>query len=154
MSRARRRGMSLVELIVAFSIMLILTTMAIPMTRYKVRLERERNLRHSLREMRAAISKYKDFCDQGFFGPPKPDTRCWPESLQILVEGMKTNTPDGKKMKFLRSIPQDPFTLNTDWGLRNDQDDTNSTTWGGDNVFDVYTKTTEKARDGSSYSDW
>ena len=146
--------MTLVELIVSFTIMLILTCMAVPMARYKVRVERERTLRHALREMRAAIDKYKDICDQGYFGQPKADTHCWPETLEILVEGQKLNTPDGKKMKFLRVVPRDPFTRTTEWGLRSDQDEATSLTWGGQNVFDVYSKTTEKSREGIAYSDW
>lgn len=154
MNRPNQRGMTLVELIVAFTIMLILTTMAVPMARYKVRVERERDLHRALREIRTAIDKYKDICDQGYFGQPKADTRCYPESLDILVEGVKTNTPDAKKMKFLRSIPRDPFTRTREWGLRSDQDEATSATWGGENVFDVYSKTTERARDGSSYADW
>lgn len=146
--------MTLVELIVAFTIMLILTTMAVPMARYKVRVERERTLHHALREIRAAIDKYKDICDQGYLGQPKADTRCYPENLDILVEGVKTNTPDGKKMKFLRSIPRDPFTGSTEWGLRSDQDEATALTWGGENVFDVYSKTTERPHEGPPYSEW
>ena len=152
--RRNQNGMTLVEVIVAFTIMLILTSMSVPMARYKVRVEHERELRYGLRKMREAIDKYKDLCDQGYFGQMNPEARCYPETLDILVEGVKTNTPDGKKVKLLREIPRDPFTHNTDWGLRNDQDEPNASAWGGGNVFDVYSKTTEKARDGTSYSDW
>jgi len=135
--------------------MLILTSMAVPLARSKVRAERERDLHHALDEMRKAIDKYKDNCDQGYFGTVKVGTNCFPESLDILVEGVKlANSPDGKKLKFLRRIPIDPFTHKQDWGLRSDQDDVTSMSWGGQNVFNVYSKTYEKAPDGSSYAEW
>src|SRR5688572_5721350 len=155
MSRHNQRGLTLVELIVAFTVMLILTTMAVPLARSKVRTERERELRRSLVEMRNAIDKYKDNCDAGYFGPIKVGTNCFPESLEVLVEGVKiANSPDGKKLRFLRRIPRDPFTHREDWGLRSDQDDPTSMSWGGQNVFNVYSKTYEKAADGSAYADW
>jgi general secretion pathway protein G len=147
--------MSLIELIVAFTIMLILTTMAVPLARSKVRAERERDLRAALREMRIAIDKYKDNCDAGFFGAHKADDFCYPESLDILVEGKKlAQDAEGKKLKFLRRIPRDPFTGKNEWGLRSVQDDPKSLSWGGQNVFDVYSKTMDKAPDGTAYSDW
>ncbi|HEY1336079.1 MAG TPA: type II secretion system protein [Bryobacteraceae bacterium] len=152
--RKRQRGLTLVELIVAFTIMLILTTMAVPLARARVRVERERELRARLDEMRKAIDKYKDYCDAGYLGPPKAGTQCYPESLDILVEGVKLNTADGKKIRFLRRIPRDPFTQKEDWGLRSDQDDPKSSSWGGQDVFDVYSKTSDKAPDGSAYSEW
>src|SRR5215217_4726901 len=95
--RSGRAGLTLVELIVAFTILLILTSMAVPLARSKVRAERERDLHHALDEMRRAIDKYKDNCDQGYFGPVKVGTNCFPETLEILVEGQKlANSPDGK----------------------------------------------------------
>ena len=155
MTGRKQSGLTLVELIVAFTIMLILTSMAVPLARSKVRAERERDLHHALDEMRKAIDKYKDNCDQGYFGPVKVGTNCFPESLDILVEGVKlANSPDGKKLKFLRRIPIDPFTHKQDWGLRSDQDDVTSMSWGGQNVFNVYSKTYEKAPDGTSYGEW
>ena len=156
-SKRKRKlaGLTLVELVVAFTILLILTTMAVPLARAKVRVERERALRRDLDDMRAAIDKYKDYCDASYLGPPKQGTNCWPESLDKLVEGVKlANSPDGKIIKFLRRIPKDPFTNSTDWGLRSDQDEPNSTSWGGQNVFDVYSKTDQKAQDGTPYSEF
>jgi len=152
--RNNQRGLTLVELIVAFTILLILSSMAVPLARARIRMERERELRYCLREMQNAIDKYKDYCDAGYFGPPKLGTNCYPETLEILVEGQKLNTPDGKKVKFLRKVPKDPFTGNTEWGMRSDQDDPKSTTWGGQNVFNVYTKTTEKDASGTPYAEY
>ncbi len=153
--RKGERGLTLVELIVAFTVLLILSSMAVPLARTKVRVERERDLRYALDDMRKAIDKYKDNCDLGYFGPAKAGTNCYPESLDILVEGVKlAQSADGKKMRLLRRIPVDPFTGKREWGLRSDQDDPKSTSWGGQNVFDVYTKAMDKAPDGSAYSDW
>jgi general secretion pathway protein G len=146
--------LTLVELIVAFTIMLILTAMAVPLARNKVRAERERDLRYALREVRQAIDNYKDHCDAGHLGPHKMDANCYPETLEMLVEGVKLPGPEGKKMRFLRHIPRDPFTGTADWGLRSDRDDPKSTSWGGQDVFDIYTKTTQKAPDGTSYAEW
>lgn len=142
------------ELIVAFTIMLILTSMAVPLARSKVRAERERELRYALRDMRYAIDKYKDFADAGAFGPLKQGTDGYPESLQQLVDGVKLAGPKDQKMYFLRRIPRDPFTGNREWGMRSDQDDPKSTSWGGQNLFDIYSKTYEKAPDGTPYAEW
>ena len=152
-------GLTLVELIVAFTILLILTTMAVPTARYQIRREREKELRNDLDEMRRAIDKYKDYCDQGKLQSTNPDAYCYPLTLEALVEGVKmTNTLSGAgetgKMRFLRRIPKDPMTGDTDWGKRSMQDDPDSTSWGGQNVFDVYSKTMDKASDGTAYSEW
>jgi general secretion pathway protein G len=154
MRRRNQRGLTLVELIVAFTIMMLLTTMAVPLARGRVRRERERELRYALREMRTAIDKYKDMKDQGFLGQVKLGTDGYPETLEILVEGEKMNTADGKKVRFLRRIPKDPFTGKYEWGLRSTQDDPKNQSWGGQNVFDVYSKTNEKAPDGTAYAEW
>ena len=154
MRRRKQRGLTLIELIVAFTIMLILTTMAVPLARNKVRAEHERELRYSLREVRQAIDKFKDNCDMGYLGPRKLDSNCYPDTLEMLVEGVKLPGPDGKKMRFLRHIPRDPFTGKAERGLRSDKDAPDSTSWGGQDVFDIYTKTTQKAPDGTSYSEW
>ena len=152
--RRGERGLTLVELIVAFSIMLILTTMAVPLARSRVRAERERALRRSLEEVRYAIDRYKDLADSGAFGPLKLGTNGYPESLQQLVDGVKLTGPKEQKVYLLRRIPRDPFTNSTEWGMRSDQDDPQSNSWGGQNVFDVYSKTFEKAPDGTPYSQW
>ncbi len=157
--RKTQAGLTLIELIVAFSILLILTTMAVPMARYQVRRQRERELLADLREMRAAIDKYKDYCDQGKVQSTSPDAYCYPLTLDALVDGVQlANTISGNgqsgKMRFLRRVPKDPMTGDTDWGKRSMQDEPDSSSWGGQNVFDVYSKTLDKASDGTPYSEW
>lgn len=154
--RAKRQGgLTLIELIVAFTILLLLTAMAVPAARYKVRREKERELRHALREIRTAIDKYKDMADGGQLGQVKLGTEGYPEKLEVLVEGVTLGTSaEGKKIRFLRRLPKDPFTNSFDWGMRGVQDDPKSTSWNGQNVFDVFTKSYEKAADGTPYSDW
>jgi general secretion pathway protein G len=154
MRRKRQRGLTLVELIVAFTIMMLLTTMAVPLARGRVRRERERELRYALRELRTAIDKYKDMKDAGYLGQVKLGSDGYPETLEILVEGEKTQGADGKKIRFLRRVPKDPFTGKYEWGLRSTQDDPKNMSWGGQNVFDVYSKTMEKAPDGTPYAEW
>ncbi|HUI53794.1 MAG TPA: type II secretion system protein [Bryobacteraceae bacterium] len=155
MKRRNQRGLTLIELVVAFTILMVLSVMSLPLARVKIRTERERDLRDALNQLRTAIDKYKDNCTAGYLGPPKIGSDCYPESLEILVEGFTLpQDPNGLKLKFLRHIPRDPFTGKYEWGLRSTQDDPKSKSWGGQNVFDVYTKSEEKAPDGTPYSDW
>jgi len=154
MRRRDQLGLSLIELIVAFTILLILTSMAVPLARSKVRSEKERELRRALLEMRTAIDKYKDASDQGLLPPGKLGSEGYPESLDVLVEGVKLAGQVDKKVRFLRRVPKDPMTNSTDWGKRSMQDDPKSMGWGGQNVFDVYTKSNDKAGDGTPYSEW
>ena len=142
------------ELIVAFTILLLLTSMAVPLARYKVKRDKERDLHLALAEIRRAIDKYKDEADKGRFGPQKMGTENYPETLEILVEGVKVAGEVDKKLKLLRRIPKDPMTGTTEWGKRAVQDDPKTTSWGGQNVFDVFSKSTEKARDGTPYAEW
>jgi general secretion pathway protein G len=154
MRRKRQSGLTLVELIVAFTIMMILTSMAVPLARYKVQRDKERDLERALREIRTAIDKFKDDMDAQKIGPAKLDSDNYPESLKQLVDGIKATGSVDKKMKYLRRIPKDPMTDSYEWGLRSDRDDPDSQSWGGQNVFDVYTKSMDKARDGTQYSQW
>ncbi len=156
MRRTGQRGMTLVELIVAFTIMALLTTMAVPLARYKVRRDRERELRYALREMRTAIDKYKDLADAGQIPPTEVtvDSDGYPVSLDILVEGVKLSGTVDKKIRLLRRIPKDPLTNTYDWGKRSTRDDPKSVSWGGQNVFDVFTRSIEKAGDGTPYAEW
>jgi general secretion pathway protein G len=146
--------MTLVELIVSFTILALLTTMALPLARYKVRRDRERELRYAVREMRTAIDKYKDMADLNQLGPQGVDTDNYPATLDILVEGVTKSGTVDKKIRFLRRIPKDPMTGTSEWGMRSTRDDPKSSSWGGQNVFDVFTKSTEKAGDGTPYSEW
>lgn len=149
-----QRGLTLVELIVAFTIMALLTAMAVPLARYKVRRDRERDLRYALREMRTAIDKYKDLADRNQLGPQEAESDGYPESLEILVEGAKLAGTVDKKVRLLRRIPKDPMTNSYEWGKRSTRDDPKGNSWGGQNIFDVYSKTLEKAGDGTPYSEW
>ncbi len=148
-----RRGFTVVELIVAFTIMAILTTAALPLAKVSIKREREIELRRRLREMREAIDKYKMASDMNLI-EKKLDTEGYPPDLQTLVDGVPLLNTVDKKIKFLRRIPIDPMTGNTDWGLRSYQDDPDSTSWGGQDVFDVFSKSTDTALDGTKYSDW
>lgn len=143
-------GLTLVELIVTVAILSILASAAVPIARFQVKREKERMLRYDLWEMRRAIDAYKDAADKNAFRT-KVDSQGYPPDLQTLVDGVDVQ---GKKVRFLRSIPVDPMTGNDDWGLRSMQDDPDSDSWGGQNVFDVYSKSTGTALDGTKYSDW
>jgi general secretion pathway protein G len=142
--------MTLVELIVAIAIMAILATGVLPITRTVVKREREKELRAALWMMRDAIDRYKDAADRGAF-MLKLDSGGYPPDLDELVKGVDVQ---GKKIKFLRHVPMDPMTHSTEWGMRSMQDDPTSDSWGGQAVFDVYTKSPGTALDGTKYSDW
>jgi general secretion pathway protein G len=153
--KSRRAGMTLVELIVAFTILMLLSTMAVPVARSRVRKIKERELREALHEIHAAIDKYKDYADTNKLGPQKVDGFGYPESLEALVDGVKgAGQGADTKIKFLRRIPRDPMTNSTDWGLRSMQDDPKNSGWGGQNVFAVHTKSDQKAADGTPYAEW
>ncbi len=149
-----RRGLTLIELIVAFTIMMLLTAMAVPMAKSRVRREKERDLRWALRELRTAIDKYKDAADNNMLGQQEVGSDNYPKTLEMLVEGVKASGTADKKLRFLRRIPKDPMTNGYDWGKRSTQDDPASTSWGGQNIFDVYTKSQDKTADGTPYADW
>jgi general secretion pathway protein G len=147
--------MTLIELIVAFTILMVLTSMAVPVARTQVRRIKERHLREAEAEIRKAIDKYKDLADSGKLGIQNQDTYGYPPTLDALVDGVKgSGQAADTKLKFLRRIPIDPMTGKREWGLRSMQDDPKSTGWGGQNVFDVYTKSDDKAADGTAYADW
>jgi len=148
-----RRGFTLIELIVSIFIISILIGLALPLAKNSIKREKEFELRSALREMRTAIDKYKDASDRGFI-QMKVDTEGYPETLQVLVDGVQMVGQVDKKLKFLRRIPIDPMTDKTDWGLRSYQDDPKSTSWGGQDIFDVYTKSEGTAFDGTKYKEW
>jgi len=144
------RGFSLLELIIATTILLILSTMAVPMARLSIKREKERRLRADLWEMRDAIDRYKLDADRQAF-QIKVDSQGYPPDLDTLVKGVDVQ---GKKVRYLRKIPLDPMTGTTEWGLRSMQDDPDSDSWGGQSVFDVYTKSQDEGLDGTKYKDW
>lgn len=143
-------GLTLIELIVTVAILAILASAAIPVANFRAKRQKEQELRYDLWQMRDAIDRYKDAADQHAF-QIKLDSDGYPPDLETLVNGVDVQ---GKKLKFLRRIPVDPMTGKADWGLRSDQDDPDSDSWGGQNVFDVYSKSQGTALDGTKYSDW
>ena len=153
MKTRRHSGFTLIELLVTVMIISILVGLAVPLARNSIKQEKEFALRSALREIRTALDKYKDASDRGFI-MMKIDTEGYPETLQILVDGVDAVGQVNKKLKFLRRIPIDPMTKSAEWGQRSYQDDPKSTSWGGQNVFDVYTKSEGTALDGTKYSEW
>jgi len=150
MPKRGERGLTLVELIVTVAILTILASAAVPVMRFKVKRDRERELRRDLWEMRDAIDHYKDAADRGAF-QTKVDSQNYPPDLDTLVSGVDVQ---GKKVRFLRRIPIDPMTGKAEWGMRSMQDDPTSDSFGGQSVFDVYSKSQGTALDGTKYSDW
>jgi general secretion pathway protein G len=150
-SRSRSQsGLTLVELIVTVAILAILASAAVPLARFRAQRERERELRYDLWQMRDAIDRYKDAADRHAF-MTKVDSNNYPPDLDTLVKGVDAQ---GKKLKFLRRIPVDPRTGKAEWLLRSMQDEPNSDSWGGQNVFDVASKSKGTGMDGTKYSDW
>jgi general secretion pathway protein G len=148
--RGGEAGLTLVELIITIAIVAILASAAVPIARFQVKRAKERELRRDLWELRDAIDRYKDAADKGAF-MTKADSMNYPPDLETLTKGVDVQ---GKKVKFLRKIPVDPMTGTADWGLRSNQDDADSTSFGGQNVFDVHTKSNDTALDGSKYVTW
>jgi len=171
-ARAIAAGMTLLELTIACAILLVLATTVVPLARVVVLRRKEDALRIALRQIRDAVDRYKDYADQGKI-QVKAGTEGYPPDLQTLVTGVPlagagvtagipgaapaggaTGSLSTKKLHFLSKIPVDPMTGGTDWGLRSVQDDTDTTSWGGEDIFDVYTKSTGTAMNGTKYSDW
>jgi len=151
------RGFSFVELLVVMTIVLILASAVQPLARVTIQRTREAELHRVLREMRTAIDKFKDAADSGQIPTTelKVNSEGYPPDLQTLVDGVSVaNDATGRKLKFLRRIPVDPTTGNDDWGLRSYQDKPDSTSWGGGNVYDVYSKGQGTGLDGTKYRDW
>ena len=150
-------GYTFVELLVVTVILLIIASAAMPLARVTVQRQREGELRRALREMRTAIDKYKDAVDAGLIGGTdvQAGSEGYPKDLDVLVEGVTpVNDATGRKLKFLRRIPVDPMTGTTEWGKRSYQDSPDSTSWGGQNVYDVRSLSEGTALDGTKYRDW
>jgi general secretion pathway protein G len=145
--------MTLLELLVACAMLVILSTVALPLARVTVIRHKEAELRYDLRQMRDAIDRYKDDADKNLI-QVKAGTEGYPPDLTTLVTGVQLTGAQEKHVHYLRAIPVDPFTKNTDWGLRSTQDDPDTTSWGGQDVFDVYSRATGTALDGTKYGEW
>jgi general secretion pathway protein G len=158
LSAFRKKGFTLIEMLVTLTIVSILALAVLPLAKTAVKREREITLRRNLRMMREAIDVYKKLADEKAFEFDE-DTEGYPPDLEVLVEGIEAKVEvDGqevtKVIKFMRRIPKDPMTNSYDWGLRSYQDDPDSDIWGGDNVYDVFTRSPGTALDGTKYKEW
>src|SRR6478672_9994891 len=157
MVRRSERGFTFIELLVVTTILIVLASAIMPLTRVTIQREREAELHRALREIRLAIDKYKDAVDMGLIGSTdvRAGSEGYPPDLETLVEGVsKANDATGIKLKFLRRVPMDPITHSAQWGMRSYQDKPDSSSWGGQNVYDVYSKAEGTALDGTKYKDW
>jgi general secretion pathway protein G len=145
--------MTLLELIIACAILLVLASAALPVARYTIVRQKESELHYDLRTMRDAIDRYKDLADQHLIRT-ELGSENYPPDLEMLVKGVQLGAGSDRKIRFLRQVPKDPMTGQADWGLRAVQDDLDSTSWGGKNVFDVYSKSQGTALNGTKYSEW
>jgi general secretion pathway protein G len=154
---ARSGGYTFVEVLVVSVVLLILASAAMPLARVTIQRQREVELHRALRDMRTAIDRYKDAADTGVIASTdlRPGSENYPPTLEVLVEGVtRANDATGTKLKFLRRIPVDPLTGEAEWGLRSYQDKPDATTWGGQNVYDVYSTSEGTALDGTKYREW
>lgn len=151
---SRQRGFTLLELVVTATVLLILASVTVPLARNGLKREKELELRRDLREMRLAIDEYKKQADQQKIKAPPAEANGYPESLEVLVEGVPAAGSLSRKVRFLRRIPVDPFTGKAEWGLRNTNDDANSSSWGGGHVYDVYSLAPGTGMNGIPYHEW
>ena len=151
---SRQGGFTLLELVVTATVLLILASVTVPLAKNGLKRQHELELRRSLREMRSAIDEYKKLAEQQKIKAPPAEANFYPESLEILVEGAPAAGSVSKKVHFLRRIPVDPFTGKAQWGLRNTNDDANSTSWGGGHVYDVYSLAPGTGMNGIPYREW
>ncbi len=147
------RGVTLLELLVAVAILSILATGIMPLSVVTYKRTKEMQLRRNLRIIRTSLDEYKQLADEAKI-PKSADSSGYPESLEILVEGVELKEPKPFKRKFLRRIPKDPFSEDGEWGMRSYADDADSDIWGGQDVYDVYSQSDKQALDGTDYRDW
>ncbi len=153
----RHQGLTFIELLIVVAILMIIATAVIPMAQVAVKRQKELELKRALKQMRDAIDQYKMYADQGFLIQEDVEQEGYPPDLETLVEGVEIGGPENpipKTIKFLRKIPIDPMTGEAEWGLRSYQDDYDATSWGGENVYDVYSLSMGVALDGTDYKDW
>ncbi len=151
---SRQGGFTLLELVVTATVLMILASVTVPLARNGLKRQQELDLRRSLREIRTAIDDYKKQAEQQKIKAPPPEANFYPESLELLVEGVPATGSLSKKIRFLRRIPVDPMTGKAEWGLRSTSDDANSTSWGGGHVYDVYTLSQGTGMNGIPYREW
>jgi general secretion pathway protein G len=151
---SRQGGFTLLELVVTATVLLILASATVPLARNGFKRQQELELRRSLREMRMAIDEYKKQAEQQKIKAPPVDANFYPESLEILVEGVPVTGSASRRIKFLRRIPVDSFTGKAEWGMRNTSDDANSTSWGGGHVYDIYSLSQGTGMNGIPYREW
>jgi len=149
-----QRGFTLLELVVTATVLMILASVVVPLAKNGLRRQSELELRRSLREMRLAIDTYKKAAEQMKIKPPPADANFYPESLEVLVDGVPVSGSLSRKMRFLRRIPMDPLTGKAEWGMRNTSDEATSTSWGGGHVYDVYTLNQGTGMNGIPYREW
>jgi len=152
-ARRSRSGFTLIELMVAVTILTVLATMALPIARVKIKRDKELQLRRSLRDIRTAIDRYKDAADRNLIAV-EADTEGYPPTLDTLVEGVPLSGKPDRMVRFLRRIPVDPMMNSTAWGLRGVQDPPDSFSWNGKNVFDVYSRSSGVGMNGQPYREW
>ena len=150
----RQGGFTLLELVVTATVLMILASVIVPLARNGLRRQQELELRRALREIRLAIDDYKKQAETQKIKAPPAEANFYPESLEILVEGVPMTGSLSRKVRFLRRIPVDPFTGKPEWGMRNTIDDVTSTSWGGGHVYDVYTLYQGTGRNGIPYREW
>jgi general secretion pathway protein G len=153
MTRRNAAGFTMVEVAIVAAMIAILAAMAVPVARYSLRRQKELELRYELRTIRETIDKYKQMSDTGRI-PLEVGGEGFPPELETLVKGVNLVGQVGKKHRFMRRIPIDPMTSKTEWGLRSYQDEPDSFSWGGQNVYDVYSLSEARALDGTYYKDW
>jgi general secretion pathway protein G len=151
---SRQGGFTLLELVVTATVLLILASATVPLARNGFKRQQELELRRSLREMRMAIDEYKKQAEQQKIKAPPVEANFYPESLEVLVEGVPVTGSTSRRVKFLRRIPVDSFTGKAEWGMRNTSDDANSTSWGGGHVYDVYSLSQGTGMNGIPYREW
>lgn len=151
---SHQRGFTLLELVVTATVLMILASATVPLVRNGLKREKELELRRDLREMRMAIDDYKKQAEQQKIKAPPAEANFYPDSLETLVEGVPAAGSISRKVRFLRRIPVDPFTGKAEWGLRNSSDDSNSTSWGGSHVYDVFSLATGTGMNGIPYREW
>ncbi len=150
----RQGGFTLLELVVTATVLMILASVIVPLARNGLRRQQELELRRALREIRLAIDDYKKQAETQKIKAPPAEANFYPESLEILVEGVPMTGSLSRKMRFLRRIPVDPFSGKPEWGMRNTNDDASSSSWGGGHVYDVYTLHQGTGRNGIPYREW